>query len=104
MELGISVDPKPERYLISVSGEVDISCADRLKEAIDAAAEQPVEEVCLDFSQVAYIDSTGIGVLVATARRLGEGSKRFSVVNVQPNVMRVIQLLGVDKEMDISAA
>lgn len=103
MELTITTDPTPERYTIAVAGEVDISNAAKLRDAIDLALEQPTEEVCLDFAQVAYIDSTGIGVLVGAAHHAQDHAKRFAVVGAQPGVMRVAQLLGVDQEISITA-
>ena len=104
MELVITTSASAERYVIAVEGEIDISNAAKLREAIDMALEQPTEEVQLDFAQVAYIDSTGIGVLVGAAHHAEERSKRFAVVNAQQGVMRVAQLLGVDAEISISAA
>ncbi len=103
MELTIATSASPERYVISVSGEVDISNAAKLREAIDLALEQPTEKVQLDFEHVAYIDSTGIGVLVGAAHHADEHGKRFDVVNAQSGVMRVAQLLGVDREITITA-
>lgn len=103
MELNITVNPAPERYAIHVAGEIDISNADKLREAIDLALEQPTEEVQLDFAEVAYIDSTGVGVLVGAAHHAADHGKRFGVVGAQPGVMRVAQLLGVDKEISITA-
>lgn len=102
MELGITCDPTPERYLATISGEVDISNASRLRDVIDLALEQPTPQVVLDFAAVSYIDSTGIGVLVGAAHHAAERQKGFSIVNAQPNVMRVATLLGVDKEIGIS--
>jgi anti-sigma B factor antagonist len=104
MELGITTEPSPERYTIRVAGEVDISCADKLRDAIDLALEQPTPAVQLDFAQVSYIDSTGIGVLVGAAHHAAERERALSVVNAQPGVMRVATLLGVDKEIGMSAA
>lgn len=104
MELTITSNPGPERYVVSVAGEVDISNADKLRDAIDLALEQPTERVELDFSQVAYIDSTGIGVLVGAAHRASERGRGLAITGAQPNVLRVVQLLGVDKDIDISAA
>lgn len=103
MELSITTNPTPELYTITVTGEVDISNADRLREAINFALEQPTEEIQLDLAQVAYIDSTGIGVLVGAAHHAAGHGKGFSVVNAQPGVMRVAQLLGVDQEISIRA-
>ena len=93
MDLGISTNPTPEIYTIKVTGEIDIS-----------NVEQPTEAVELDFAQVSYIDSTGIGVLVGAAHHAVDHGKRFSCTNVQPQVMRVVQLLGVDQEISITAA
>ena len=104
MELAITTHPSAERYLIVVEGEIDISNADKLRNAIDLALEQPTERVELDFSQVPYIDSTGIGVLVGAARRASERERALSFTGAQPNVLRVAQLLGVDKDISISAA
>ena len=57
MDLGISTNPTPELYTIKVTGEIDISNADSLRNAINLALEQPTEAVELDFAQVSYIDS-----------------------------------------------
>lgn len=104
MELAIDITPNPERYVIAIGGEIDISNADRLRDAINMALEQPTELVSLDFAGVSYIDSTGIGVLVGAAHHAEEHDKRFEVVNAQPNVQRVAQLLGVDREIGIVCA
>lgn len=104
MELVIETNPSPERYLLSVAGEIDISCADKLREAIDYALAQPTEKIVLDFAEVSYLDSTGIGVLVGAAHHAHDGGKGFEAVNAQPNVLRVAQLLGLDQEIGISAA
>lgn len=101
MELTITTNPSPETYTIAFTGEIDISNADKVRTAIDLALEQPTERVELDFAQVAYIDSTGIGVLVGAAHHAQERNRAFAVVNAQPNVLRVAQLLGVDREIEI---
>ncbi|MBE6469726.1 MAG: STAS domain-containing protein [Coriobacteriaceae bacterium] len=104
MELNITTNPAPETYTVIVAGEIDISNADKLRDAIDLALEQPTEKVELDFAQVSYIDSTGIGVLVGAAHHAADHKRAFGVVNAQPNVLRVAQLLGVDAEIGITAA
>ncbi len=103
MELTINQKPSPERYVLEVAGEVDISNADKLREAVDMALEQPTEQVVLDFSDVAYIDSTGVGVLVGAAHRADDRGRAFSIEHAQPGVMRVAKLLGVDREISITA-
>lgn len=103
MNLDITTNPTPERYTITIDGEIDISNAGKVREAIDYALEQPTEALVLDLGNVSYIDSTGIGVLVGAAHHAGEHGKALSIVNAQPGVMRVAQLLGVDQEISITA-
>ena len=104
MDLGISTNPTPELYTIKVTGEIDISNADSLRNAIDLALEQPTEAVELDFAQVSYIDSTGIGVLVGAAHRVSEAGATFVVARPQRNVARVLGLLGVQSDLNIREA
>lgn len=102
MDLTITTAPDPEKYVVAVGGEIDISNADRLREACELALAQPCEAVALDFSQVPYIDSTGIGVLVGAAHAAASAHRGFSVEHARPDVLRIVQLLGVDKEFPIS--
>ena len=104
MDLGISTNPTPELYTIKVTGEIDISNADSLRKAIDLARAQRSVAVVLVFAPVSYIVSTGICVLVGAAHHAVDHGKCFSCINVQPPVMRVVQLLGVDQEISITAA
>ena len=51
MELVITTAASPERYVIGIEGEVDISNASKVRDAIDLALEQPTEEVQLDLAR-----------------------------------------------------
>ena len=89
--------------VISVSGEVDVSCAAERREAIDATLESAATRVTIDIAKVPYIDSTGIGVLVGAAHRAEEAGKELKVQNPQASVMRPLDLLGVAGELGINA-
>ncbi|MCH4082917.1 MAG: anti-sigma factor antagonist [Coriobacteriaceae bacterium] len=86
---------------ISVSGEVDVSNASGLRDAIDAALEEKAPSIEVDLSQVTYIDSTGIGVLVGGVHRAADAGLSLSVSNPQRNVARVLDMLGVSGELGI---
>lgn len=88
--------------VVAVTGEVDVSNAARLREALDARLADHVAELVVDLSEVSYIDSTGIGVLVGTAHRAEEQGARFEVARPQKNVARVLGLLGVSEELHLT--
>lgn len=106
MGLSISEDRTASGVLVSVEGEVDVSNAPELREAIDEALQHAAEygatlvEVALD--QVPYIDSTGIGVLVGVVHRASEAGVQVRVLNPQRNVARVLALLGLDGELGVT--
>ncbi len=90
------------RVLIAVEGEIDVSCASELRAAIDAALAEGAPEVEVDLSQVPYIDSTGIGVLVGGAHRALDQGSHMGVVGAQRNVSRIFGLLGIDRELGLT--
>lgn len=102
MSLDITTAATDGGALVSVVGEVDVSCADELRAAIDAQLSQGIDgELVVDLSQVPYIDSTGIGVLVGAAHRAQEAGGTLVVARPQRNVARVLGLLGVGGDLNI---
>lgn len=105
MNLQVTSNVEAGRALITVAGEVDVSNADGLRVQIDAALANPdIAEVVVNMAAAPYIDSTGIGVLVGSAHKAKDGQKGFSVLDVQPNVLRILCLLGVDEVLDLKNA
>lgn len=101
MALEISSEITDEKAIIRIEGEVDVSNASELRDALDTALADRAKEVEADFAEVAYIDSTGIGVLVGAAHRAQESGSVLVVANPQKNVERVFTLLGVDKDLNV---
>ena len=101
MALEISSEITDTKAIIRIEGEVDVSNASELRDALDTALADGVKEVEADFAEVAYIDSTGIGVLVGAAHRAQESGSVLVVANPQKNVERVFTLLGVDKDLNV---
>lgn len=102
MALVITTNEEKEGTVISVSGEVDVSNAAELRAALDAGLSGASgHEVVVDLSDVPYIDSTGIGVLVGAAHRAAESGARLVVARPQRNVLRVLGMLGVGADLNI---
>lgn len=88
---------------LQVTGEVDVSNASKLRDAIDELLNQGVPSIDVDLSQVSYIDSTGIGVLVGAVHRASDAGLSLTASNPQRNVARVLDMLGVSGELCIVA-
>lgn len=86
-----------EVALVSVSGELDLYTADRVASGIDEADAVGADAVVIDLSEISFIDSTALGVLVREAKRLeGRGHSLVLVTN-DPRTRRVLEVTGLDR-------
>ncbi|NJC67048.1 STAS domain-containing protein [Planosporangium flavigriseum] len=82
---------------LTVSGELDIYAAPRLREAIQGALAEPgTSDLTVDFANVDYIDCTGVSALITGRRLARERGTRFGVVNPHGQVLRVFTVLRLD--------
>ena len=83
--------------MIAVEGDLDLSVADRIEEELAKAERGEAEAIVLDLSELTFIDSTGIAVLIAAARRSAEDTNRLRIRRSHaPGVRRMLALTGVD--------
>ena len=77
---------------IVVRGEVDIATADQMGEAL-CAAEAGAEPIVLDLSDVTFMDSSGLRVLIEHARTSSVGDRLR--IHVSDSVAHLIDLAGL---------
>jgi anti-sigma B factor antagonist len=87
---------EPGWYVITVGGECDMNAAPSLSVAVEAAFKRGVTTMVVDLNEVTFIDSTAIGVLLAARERLCRSGGTFEVVCNVPNVVRVLEIVGVE--------
>lgn len=101
MSVAVSTQTQDNKTVVMVAGEVDVSNAAQLREALGAALLQDTVALEVNLADVPYIDSTGIGVLVGVAHRAQDANKTLTVTNPQRNVARVLDMLGVTDDLGI---
>lgn len=94
-DFDIQVETGPAKILIRVKGEVDLSNAARLEEAIHSACEEAGRPIVVDLSGLEFIDSTGLSVLVAATRRFRENGNRLRVRGASGQVRKILEVAGV---------
>lgn len=68
--LSITTEQTPSATLLRLVGEIDLSSAHLMVDSIDEAVEQGAKTVVLDFGGVTFVNSTGLGAMVAATKRL----------------------------------
>jgi anti-sigma B factor antagonist len=81
--------------VISVCGDVDAFAAPALKEQLFAGIDSGAEKVVVDMTASTFIDSTGLGVLVAGLKRAR--GRKLSIVSDDDGLRRIIRIVGLDR-------
>jgi anti-sigma B factor antagonist len=82
--------------VIAVLGEIDFTNADEVAHAIrDAVTRWSPGMVRVDLRQATFIDSTGLGALIAGYRAATDGQSRFVVANPSSRFRRVLTVTGL---------
>ena len=87
---------------VALTGEIDHHCAKSYIEAIDAKIEAYTPAICvLDFSDVTFIDSSGVAVVINALRAMKRIDGRLLLTGIGRQPMKVFRAAGVDKLIEI---
>jgi anti-sigma B factor antagonist len=92
--LGVDVADDRGRTLYRLSGELDALNSAHLRTVLIEQADDD-RDVVLDLSQVAFIDSSGIGVLVGALKRFEASGRRLVFRSPTPALKRVFDMTGL---------
>jgi anti-anti-sigma factor len=82
-----------------VTKEIDAASSAAFRAEVDDAvlhAPDAGGEVVLDFSDVDFIDSTGLTVLIDAHRTLGDQDRTLTIVNAVPHIRRLFVVTGLE--------
>jgi anti-anti-sigma factor len=101
MLLRIDVHERDDHAVITAVGEIDAGNADELSRAVTGVLEAGHRRVLLDFSQVTFIDSSGLAALVAAHRQAQSVQGTFAVVRPTAHTRKLITVLGLDQLLSV---
>jgi anti-sigma B factor antagonist len=85
--------------VIQLAGELDMTCADEVRSAVDEVLRHAPGRVVFDTSGLMFMDSSGIALLLSVAQRVPEVQLR----DPSPIVRRLIELTGLEQTLRITA-
>ncbi len=92
--------------VLSASGDVDLHTAGQLRDAVVNAVgggddgDAP-RQVDVDLSGVPFLNSSGLGALLAGVKEANRLGIVFRVLNLQPPVRRVVEMMGLTEVLDV---
>jgi anti-sigma B factor antagonist len=88
--------------VISVTGELDLSSAPRLRQAVVGAVGEGRAQLVLDLTGVDLVDSAGLGVVVGAQRRVRSWGGRLVVAGLEGRVRAVFELARLDEILELA--
>jgi anti-sigma B factor antagonist len=88
-------------HVMNVSGEIHVSTAAEFTQRLSAAIDRGNTTIVLDMSNVVFIDSTGLSVLLNGLRLVTQMQGRLALVCTNPTVLRLFQITSLDTTFDI---
>lgn len=97
----IATTPGSDRYVITVSGEVDLATSPDLDTAIIESVDSGASSIVIDLTDVSFMDSSGLGVIVRGLKRCREADKDLDLVITSDRVLKVFGITGLDQVIPI---
>ena len=86
---------------LTLGGELDMSATFALEPVLDRVLADHPRGLVLDLAGVDFVDSSGLGLLIATHERADLADVPMEIAGVRPEVRRVFQVAGLDGVLQV---
>ncbi len=100
--LVVQVDERDGWAVASVHGDIDMTTAPRLREQVVRVVSDGQPHVVLDLEDVDFIDSTGLGVLVALLKRTRGQGGDLRLVSTRSSLRKLLELTALDRALPMA--
>lgn len=96
MELSVTRLATGDVPVVAVNGEVDVYSAPALKDNLTELLHSGATTVIVDLSEVAFLDSTGLGALVEARAATTEAGGALPLVCQHERILKLFSITGLD--------
>lgn len=90
-----TLDQEARTATVALRGEIDVLTVDQVRVALIGALAAHPEELVVDLSDLSFIDSTGLGALIAGFQRARDAGVSFRLARPSPAVRQILVLSGL---------
>ncbi len=102
-DLRVEVHPEGAAVRVVPVGELDLATVGQLEAELDGLRAAGLGEVVLDLRELAFIDSTGVRLILAEERGAREDGREFGLIGGPPAVQRILEISGVVEHLRFRA-
>jgi anti-anti-sigma factor len=98
-DLSVSLKREGDRHVLALAGELDLTSAGRLLDAVGASCAMDITELVVDLSALEFLDSSGLRALLDAATVCQEHMCQLTLTptreQIHPQVRRLLQITGL---------
>lgn len=95
-QLEVTAEQRDGHVVVHLAGDLDVATAPRVRAALlEAIAGSP--NVVVECAALDFLDSTGLGVLIAARTRARSAGGSLLLTGVRPQLERLLAVTGVDR-------
>lgn len=95
-------DEARTNYIVSIAGDIDTLTADDLATSLTEAIQHEPEILTLDFTDVYYVTSAGLRVLLAAQKKMSALKRRMRLCSVNDSIQNVFAMTGFTDILEIA--
>jgi anti-sigma B factor antagonist len=101
MDLNFSQKTIDSQVIVEVRGEVDVHSAPQLRDRLTKVIDSGHKSVVADLTRLGFIDSTGLGALVAVLNHAKGTEAELRVACSSERLLKVFRITGLDEVFSI---
>lgn len=94
--MNYTINREETGYHVKIEGDLDLYTSYAIKDEIKKEFIPTPDDMHLDLSQVHYIDSAGIGLLIELKKNVEKLGKSYTVSNIPAELMRMFRSISLD--------
>ncbi|MFL6060812.1 MAG: STAS domain-containing protein [Marmoricola sp.] len=104
MDLSLETRQVGDRTVVAIGGEIDVYTAPKLRDKITELVGAGNHDLIIDMERVDFIDSTGLGVLVGSLKKVRAQDGSMALICSQDRLLKIFRITGLDKVFTIHAS
>src|SRR4051812_38441797 len=98
---GVTIEQKESAVHVALTGELDISTAQVLEDDLRRGEGGKTPLIVIDLEARAFLDSTGLRLLITADARAREDGRRLAIVRANEMIGRVLRLTRLDERLNV---
>ena len=104
MDVSVTSRVSGDQTVVDVTGEIDVYTAPVLREELASLIDSERTDLIVDLSQVGFMDSTGLGVLVGALKKVRTLGGDLRLVINQEKILKVFRITALTQVFTIHSS